>query len=351
MIKRGGVTNNNNLLPKKNSHHLHRQQHLTTSAIPANLLGRRLPQCSSSSLWAFLCGCMVGGAIVSAAVVVVSAGGLVFAWPVAPNPFGGMTATGLTTFLWEDFPSKHDSDSKSDNCQISLGQYKGREARPNTNHDSPEAKGLAKCLVNTKFLKLSLHTNVKPPGVSNQIINDWVWIDYHDRVNILVQMTADNNENNNQGKFLVFEQTKYALEGRVSLAIVGGIVEPGEDPKDTAQREVQEELGQTCQTFHFLGRFVTDVNRGMGWLNSFLATGCTPITLKQRQEQELQLQLQDGNQENVQQDQIVGAADTEVQIVKQLSLAEVQKAFEQGRFLEAQWSATVGLALRHPSIQ
>ena len=89
------------------------------------------------------------------------------------------------------------------------------------------------------------------------LIDDWLFIDYHDRINVLVE---DPENSEAETKFLVFRQTKYALEGRKSLAIVGGIIEPNEDATDAAAREVNEELGLDCQ-LEPLGRFRTDVNR------------------------------------------------------------------------------------------
>lgn len=40
--------------------------------------------------------------------------------------------------------------------------------------------------------------------------------------------------------------------GRVSLEAVSGGIEPGEDPDETAQRELQEELGLMAQNWQFL---------------------------------------------------------------------------------------------------
>lgn len=228
-------------------------------------------------------------------------------------------------------------------CRISLGNYQGREANPdNGRFGSPI------CLVNSKFLKVQLH-KVQLPGMK-QIINDWIFIDYHDRVNVLVQ--------NKEGEFLVFEQTKHALENRLSLAIVGGIVEPGEDPRDTAIREVEEELHQHCQQFHFLGRFVTDVNRGMGFLNSFLATGCQPSSVVVKKKEEEHKSSSSSNDHNVAMvvvatettDQ-VGTSDSELQVIKHLSQKELKEAFTAGKFLEVQWTATIGLALSHESLK
>lgn len=76
-----------------------------------------------------------------------------------------------------------------------------------------------------------------------------MWIDYHDSINVVVQ---DETKEGGERRFLVFEQTKYALEGRSSLAIIGGIIEPGEDPETAARREVEEEMdGLVCENFHF----------------------------------------------------------------------------------------------------
>ena len=288
-------------------------------------------------VWSFFCGCLVGGSLVA-----------VVGWCVAsalchhpPHNSAAATVTPSSLMIPTSTTTtasmvRSSSGRKDDSCQISLGHYQGREARPDPN--DPLGKSI-QCLVNTKFLKLQLHTHVVVPSNKNKngkkqedkIIDDWVWIDYHDRINVLVQ-TVD-------GDFMILQQTKYALEGRQSLAIVGGIVEPGEDPHRTAQREVLEELRHTCHDYHFLGRFVTDVNRGMGWLNSFLATGCRPAD-------ETGGHPADSSSSVTQ----VGAADTEVQLLQRMTLPQVQQAYEAGKFLEAQWSATIGLALRHPSL-
>uniref|UniRef100_A0A7S3DRH8 Nudix hydrolase domain-containing protein n=1 Tax=Entomoneis paludosa TaxID=265537 RepID=A0A7S3DRH8_9STRA len=245
---------------------------------------------------------------------------------VSPNAviflLGSVVGGALVAFLFQQSTSQSGSGNmllkSSSDCQISLGTYRGNEY-------TEGSLSAPICLVNSKFMKVSLH-KVKLPG-TDQIIDDWLWVDYHDRINVLAQTT--------ENEFLVFEQTKYALEGRSSLAIVGGIVEPQEDPHETARREVDEELLQTCQEFHFLGRYRTDVNRGVGWLNSFLATGCTT-----HQHAEV---VQDEGQ--------VGKADTEEQILKRLSLSELREAFAAGKFLEVQWTATIGEALQHPLLR
>lgn len=209
--------------------------------------------------------------------------------------------------------------ASSSECEISLGTYHGSE------YTSAQTVGKPKCLVESKFIKIQQHQVQFTP--QDEVIPDWIWIDYHDRINVLVQAPDSKDE------FLIFEQTKYALEGRQSLAIVGGIIEPGEDPEEAARREVQEEMKQVCKEFHFLGRYRTDVNRGGGWTNTYLATHC------HKTDQELEHR-----------DDEVGVADTERQDLRRISLHDLKEAVLAGKFLEIQWSATVALALSHPEL-
>jgi 8-oxo-dGTP pyrophosphatase MutT (NUDIX family) len=215
-------------------------------------------------------------------------------------------------------------------CQMTFGEYRGHEY----SNVKSGTVGKPKCLVESKWLKLSQHS-VKLPG-SNSVLDDWMWIDYHDRINVLVEAESKPG-GETERQFLVFEQSKYALEGRMSLAVIGGIIEPGEQAEVAARREVEEELnGMKCQDFHFLGRFRTDVNRGMGWVNGFLATTCSRHGSKHHQHLSIEGE--------------VGAADTERQDLKRVTLTELKDAVRRGEFLEVQWSATVALALLHPEM-
>ena len=74
-----------------------------------------------------------------------------------------------------------------------------------------------------KFLTVENHTVELPDG---RVISDWPWVITPDYVNILA-VTED-------GQFLCFRQTKYAVGG-TSLAPVGGYLEPGEDPPAAGQ--------------------------------------------------------------------------------------------------------------------
>lgn len=211
----------------------------------------------------------------------------------------------------------------ANNCAITLGTYKGDDYRTTGTIGSPQ------CLIESKFLKVQLHHVQLENGAA--IIDDWIWIDYHDRVNVLIEAPKAINEKDQQTRFLVFEQTKYALEGRFSLAVMGGIIEPGEEPETSARREVLEETSHVCNQWQFLGRYRTDVNRGNGWTNTYLARDC-------QKQQTTSL----ANQDQVDQ---VGAADLERQDLRIMTLNEIQKAVQAGQFLEIQWSATVALAV------
>jgi ADP-ribose pyrophosphatase YjhB (NUDIX family) len=216
--------------------------------------------------------------------------------------------------------------ASNDECIISFGTYRGHEY---TTKEGGTV-GTPKCLVESRWMKLQQHL-VRTKD--NKLIDDWLWIDYHDRINVLVEDPASTASDR---RFLVFEQTKYALEGKTSLAIIGGIIEPGEEPQVAARREVQEEMGGlVCQQYVFLGRYRTDVNRGMGWVHSFFATQCSrPKTKKQ-------VSSSSANAEEV------GAADTERQDLKSITLKELREASLKGRFVEVQWSNTCSIALQH----
>jgi ADP-ribose pyrophosphatase len=72
------------------------------------------------------------------------------------------------------------------------------------------------------------------------------------------------------GRLLCFRQIKYALK-EPSLAVVGGYMEPGEDPLSAGQRELREESGYAAPDWLDLGTYPVDANRGMGSGHFYLA--------------------------------------------------------------------------------
>lgn len=122
-------------------------------------------------------------------------------------------------------------------------------------------KTLSKSVIlnHSKFLVVENHTVELPDG---RVIPDWPWLVTPDFVNV-VAVTEDNT-------FVCFRQTKYAVPD-TTLAIVGGYLEPGEDPLAAAQRELLEETGYESANWIELGRYRVDANRGAGTAHLFLA--------------------------------------------------------------------------------
>ena len=110
-----------------------------------------------------------------------------------------------------------------------------------------------------KFLTVEMHSVELHDG---RVIHDWPWLITPDYANVLAETT--------DGRFLCFKQTKYAIEG-VSLAPVGGFIEPGEAPEAAAKRELIEETGYAADEWHSLGVYAVDANRGAGRAHLFLA--------------------------------------------------------------------------------
>ncbi|CAN5690408.1 NUDIX hydrolase [soil metagenome] len=159
-----------------------------------------------------------------------------------------------------------------------------------------------------KYLTVENHRVGLPDG---QIIEEWAWLITPDYINVVVVTEA--------GEFLCFRQPKYAVQG-TSLAVVGGYLEPGEDPLAAAQRELLEETGYTAPTWINLGAYAVDGNRGCGQAHLFLALDARWV-------------------------QPINADDLEEQTLLLLSRAEVEAALARGEFKVLSWSTTVALAL------
>ncbi len=159
-----------------------------------------------------------------------------------------------------------------------------------------------------RFLVVESHTVAFPDG---NIVEDWGWVITPDFINV-VAVTKE-------GAFICFRQPKYAVEG-LSLGIVGGYIETGEDALAAAQREMLEETGYVAPNWQALGSYVVDANRGAGKGHFFLATDAEwrqPIDADDLEEQELLL----------------------------LSRDEVEQALRNGEFKVLPWAACVAMAL------
>jgi ADP-ribose pyrophosphatase len=170
-----------------------------------------------------------------------------------------------------------------------------------------------KTLYETPFSRFQLHT-VK---MGNSVIDDWLWFDESDNINVLVQ-----EEN---GKYVVLKQTKYAINGE-TLAVVGGLIEKGETPLEAAKRELREELGMEAENWQDMGSYRAAANRGGGMTYTFWAQKAKPISQEETK-------------------QIRGQADLERQDLVRYTEKELVDLLLRGKFGEIKWTATVALAL------
>lgn len=159
-----------------------------------------------------------------------------------------------------------------------------------------------------KYLTVESHIVQLPDG---RVIEDWPYVISPDYVNV-VPLTPE-------GQFLCFRQTKYAVEG-MSLAPVGGYIEPGEDPLPAAQRELREEMGYEAAEWVPLGSYRVGANRGIATGYLFLALGARYVAEPK-------------------------SDDLEEQQLLYLSQPEVEEALSRGEFKVLAWAANVALAL------
>jgi ADP-ribose pyrophosphatase len=165
-------------------------------------------------------------------------------------------------------------------------------------------------LDHSRYLTVERHTVQLPDG---RKIEDWPWVITPDYA-CVVAVTSDD-------RYLCFRQVKYAVEG-TTLALVGGYLEPGEEPLAAAKRELLEETGCEASDWIDLGRYAVDGNRGAG-------TACLYLALGARRVSE------------------ADADDLEEQELLLLTRAEIEAALDAGAFKTLGWTAGVALALRH----
>jgi ADP-ribose pyrophosphatase len=159
-----------------------------------------------------------------------------------------------------------------------------------------------------RFLKVENHVVQLPDG---RIIENWPWVIIPDYVNVVaVKPNQD---------FICFRQVKYAVEG-TSLAVVGGIIDPGETPLEAAKRELKEESGYVSDQWIFLGEYGADANRGAGTGSLFLALDAQKVC--------------DPHSDDLEEQELVC-----------LSLDEIRAALRAGEFKVLSWTAAVALAL------
>lgn len=163
-----------------------------------------------------------------------------------------------------------------------------------------------------KWVSVEMRTVQTPDG---QVIDQWAWIKTPDFINV-VPVTKE-------GNLLLFKQGKYGLDG-LSLATVGGYIEPGEEPLPAAQRELKEEMGFASDQWINLGSYLVDPNRGVARGYLYLAMNVYPT---------------DGKH----------ADDLEAQELVELSPAEAEAALQEGQVKVMAWAASITMALKQLS--
>lgn len=159
------------------------------------------------------------------------------------------------------------------------------------------------------WLVVELHAVELPDG---RVIPDWPWIKTPDYINV-VAVTADDT-------YLCFRQTKYGIAGD-TLAVIGGYLNPGEQPQAAAMRELREETGYEAPEWIDLGHYLVDPNRGVATGYLFLARGARRVTTPD-------------------------SDDLEEQRLLFLTREELQSALANGEFKVLAWAAAVAFALQ-----
>lgn len=115
------------------------------------------------------------------------------------------------------------------------------------------------------YVRVTMQEVRLPDG---RIISDWPYVHTRDYVNVLVL--------DKEGQVMVLEGYKHGL-GRSSWQVVGGYLEPGEEPLMAIQRELLEETGYYAEEWSELGSYVVDANRHVGVGTFFLARNARQI--------------------------------------------------------------------------
>ena len=199
----------------------------------------------------------------------------------------------------------------------------------------------------TLFARFQIHKVKLPDGKT--IIDDWLWYDEADQINVLVQEDITD-------KYVVFYQTKYAIQ-TPTYAIVGGLIEVNEDPLDAAKRELSEELNMISTDWIFLGSYRAAANRGGGITYTYLARRAKKKekSIQQQTQQKLPTKNENNNnnktnKKNAKRKKMddhvdVAVGELERQDIVKLTREQLLEYLLDGKFQEIKWTATIALAL------
>ncbi len=165
-------------------------------------------------------------------------------------------------------------------------------------------------LNHSKFLSVENHQIELPDG---EIIEDWPWVIIPSAA-IVIALTEGS-------KFLCFRQVKYAVEG-ITLAPIGGMIEPEENPLEAAKRELLEETGYEAEEWISFGKYAVDPNRWVADMHLFMAKGAKKVS--------------EPNSDDLEDQELIC-----------LRRVEIEKAVKSGEFKVLAWVAVVSLALNY----
>ena len=88
----------------------------------------------------------------------------------------------------------------------------------------------------------------------------------------------------NRNTVLLVRQYRYAVN-EIMLEVCAGLIEPGEDPVQAAEREMQEELGVKAKTLHRIGEFYASPGFCTEIFTLFLASDLEESSLPQDEDE------------------------------------------------------------------
>jgi ADP-ribose pyrophosphatase len=91
-----------------------------------------------------------------------------------------------------------------------------------------------------------------------------------------------------EGKILLVRQYRHPV-GRAILEIPAGLVEVGEDPRETARRELMEEVGYDADNLQRIGSFYSSPGFSDEIIHLFLATGLHPASREADDDEDLRV--------------------------------------------------------------
>lgn len=91
------------------------------------------------------------------------------------------------------------------------------------------------------------------------------------------------------GNVLMVRQYRHCV-GAELLELPAGTLEMGEDPAETAARELQEEVGMAAASLELIGEFYLAPGYSTELMRTYLATGLTPASRPQDEDESIEVE-------------------------------------------------------------